>query len=125
VGCVTFVTDYDDTFDNEIATTQKDTDALVLKIAENPTQPYASFKDDYDKVQTDIDSLRVRASTHSNNSDTISSVDKIQHTFSEWRDRHASAPVTAAFAKGELETMNIEYAILMKQELAKKSGASK
>jgi hypothetical protein len=126
-GCqITLVTAYDDTFDQEVTSTQKDVDALMSKIADDPTQPYASFKDDYAKVKTDLDAMAVRAASHTENTETVASVGKLQHTFSEFQTEHsqanAAAPMNKAHATDELAIMNTEFKILMAQELAKKSG---
>src|SRR5262249_55198141 len=119
---ITFVTPYDETFDQEITSTQKDVDALMSKISDNPAAPYSSFSADYAKVKNDLDALAVRANSHTNNTDTVASVGEIQSTFSAFQNRHSSNHVDKAFVDAELKNMNLQFQILMGQELAKKSG---
>jgi hypothetical protein len=126
-GCqISLVAGYDDTFDQEITTAQKDVDTLMSNIAANPTQPYSSFQAGYATVETDMDAMSVRAASLSNNTDTIASLNKLEHTFSEFQTEHsqasAAAPMNKAHATDELAIMNTEFEILMRQELAKKSG---
>jgi hypothetical protein len=129
-GCqITLVTAYDDTFDQEVTSTQKDVDALMTKIGDDPTKPYSVFAADYAKVRTDMDALKVRAASHADNTDTVASVAKLQHTISEFQTEHSDAtaakPLLAAHVTTELDIMNTEFKILMAQELAKKTGQSK
>jgi hypothetical protein len=122
-GChVTFVTNYDATFDSELTSAQKDLDALMSKIADEPSTPYATVKADFAKVRTDLDALDVRAASHSNNADTVNSVGKLQHTVSEFQAERAAGPVSPQHAKDELRIMNHEFQTLMAEELLKQSG---
>jgi hypothetical protein len=120
------VTGYDETFDQEITSTQKEVDSLLSRINNNPSLPYSSVQDDYAKIRTDIDAMKVRAASHVDNAETTDSVGRLEHTFAAFQAEHmaasSAAPLHPAHVQTELNTMNIEFRILMAQELAKKSG---
>jgi hypothetical protein len=125
-GCqVAFVTAYDQVFDEELVSTQKDVDALMSGIEQDPAKPYASFAASYAKVDTDMHALAIRARVHQDNVSTINSVKQLQESFAEFQDFHASKPVSANFVKIKLDELNGEFTILMSQEVLKKSGQGK
>jgi hypothetical protein len=126
---VTLISEYDDVFDQEATSTQKDVDALFQKIINNPdnTRPgisletYASNKDSYTKIHTELDALFVRASAHQHNEGTLDSVSKITHSFSLVESGHRDRPaINIEAARGELTIMNQEFTALMREELLKK-----
>jgi hypothetical protein len=122
-GChVILVTDYDATFDTELTSAQRDVDALMSRIADAPSEPYAASKAEYAKVTTDLDGLAVRAASHASNADMVQSVARLQHSFGAFQAEHAAGPVSARHARDELQIMNHEFQILMAEELAKQSG---
>jgi hypothetical protein len=123
-GCqVKFVADYDEVFDEEIATAQMDTDALLSAIASDPAQPYSSFASDYATVNTDLDALQLRAGVYDNNQEEIDMVSILKRSLAEFQQSHASGrPIKAQVAAFELAGLNKEFARLMKLELLKKSG---
>jgi hypothetical protein len=125
-GCqVSFVTDYDDVFDQELTGTQKDVDALLSGIERAPTRPYASFATQYATVGTDMDALALRAKVHQDNVATVNSVKQLQESFAEFQTLHAAKPVSPTFVKIKLDELNGQFAILMSQEVLKKSGQGK
>jgi hypothetical protein len=134
-GCtVTLVSDYDDTFDQQATTAQKDVDALLTKIAGNvsandPTrtgEQYAADKDAYAKIHGDIDAMKVRAAAHSNNAATIDQVARIEDAFNtvEAEQAHADPKGGIHIAQAEIlkNEMNAAFTILIRTELLKKSG---
>jgi hypothetical protein len=120
---VSFVSAYDQTFDTEITSTQKDVDALMLKIAATPTAPYPTLAPDDTKIQTDFDALDIRAAIHTNDNDTINSLARLKHTFAEFQSEQATPqiPPSPTHVRDELAILNHEFQILMAQELAKKT----
>lgn len=130
---VTLISEYDDVFDQEVTSTQKDVDALFQKIMANPStaQPdmsaetYAADKDSYAKIHTELDGLLVRAQAHQHNEGTISSVSKIIHSFSLVENDHKNrSSIRIEAARGELTIMNQEFTALMREELLKKQAGS-
>jgi hypothetical protein len=134
---VVLVSDYDEMFDQELTSTQKDVGALLTKIGSktNPANPlqtgetYAANADAYQKVDTDLSALAVRAAAHRNNAEAVDSVQRLTRTFAAFESEHkASAADPAAplpsiqHVKNELNIMNGDFKILMAQELLKKSG---
>jgi hypothetical protein len=126
---VTLISEYDDVFDQEVTNTQKEVDALFQKIINNPDnarpgislETYASNKDSYAKIHTELDALFVRASAHQHNEGSLDSVNKITHSFSLAEGGHKDRPsINIEAARGELMIMNQEFTALMREELLKK-----
>lgn len=122
---VAFVAAYDETLDQQITTAQKDVDTLLTKIAQDTKQPYASFAADYTQAKTDLDAMEVRAEGQPNNSDTVNSAKVIQTTFGTFQEKHSQStpeqPLSPSFVQGQLIILNHQFAILIRQELIKKT----
>jgi hypothetical protein len=128
---ITLITDYDETFDQEATQAQKDVDALLQKIINNPNkqQPamtadaYAMDKDAYAKIDNELQALLVRARAHQNNSGTIDSVQKVIHSFSLIENEHKTKPSLRIAQVEEQKTiMNDEFTALIAEEILKKQG---
>jgi len=129
---ITLVSDYDEVFDQEATSAQKDVDALFQKIMDNPdkarpeftAETYAADKDSYAKIRTELDALSVRAQAHQHNENAIASVGKIAHSFSVVEEEHKNKlALHIEAARGELNLMNQEFVALIKEELLKKQSA--
>jgi hypothetical protein len=133
-GChITLISDYDDTFDQEATTAQKDVDALLQKIINNPqprqpnftAETYSADKDAYAKIDNELDALLVRAQAHQSNTGTIDSVNRIMHSFSLIEAEHKTkTAIHIEAVRNELTLMNHEFTALIAQELLKKQGSS-
>ena len=131
-GCtVTFVTQYDAIFDQEISSTQKDVDTLLTKIASSPSVSdpktssvaYASVAMDCAAIDTDFDGMNLRAGSHTDNSDTVNSVTKIKDSFDSLRSEYSTDGVMRiAQATDELKILNDEFQVIMAQEILKQQG---
>jgi hypothetical protein len=134
---VVLVSDYDEMFDQELTSTQKDVAALLTKIGSkpNPANPlqtgetYAADADAYQKIGIDLSALAVRAAAHRNNAETVDSVQRLTRTFSAFEAEHKASLANPAaplpsiqHVKDELNIINGDFKILMAQELLKKSG---
>lgn len=122
---VNWVPAYDETFDQQITTAQKDVDTLLTKIAQDTKQPYASFAADYTTAKADLDAMEVRSEGQPGNSDTTNSAKVILETFGKFQEKHSQStpdqPLSPAFVQGELVIINHQFAILIRQELIKKT----
>ncbi len=135
-GCtVTLLSDYDETFDQQATTAQKDVDALLGKIAGNVSaknstrtrELYADDKDAYAKIHSDFSAMKVRAAAHANNAETIDQVAKITDAFKKVEAEQANADPKADgihIAQVEIlqNEMNAAFTILIRTELLKRSG---
>jgi len=129
---ITLISNYDEVFDQEATSAQKDVDSLFQKIIDNPdrlrpeftAETYAADKDSYAKIRTELDALSVRAQAHQYNENTVASVGKIAHSFSVVEEEHKNKPALhIEAARGELNLMNQEFVALIKEELLKKQSA--
>jgi len=131
---IMLISDYDDAFDQDLISTQKDVDSLFDKLVNNvsandtsvTSQTYADNSDAMAKVRTDIDGLIVRAKAHTNNSDSVDGASHLQHSFSEFDAEFKSTKVSLhvehlATVHGIVDD---EISLLMRMELLKKSGGN-
>lgn len=121
---VQLVAPYDDAFDTQVTTAQHDLDALMQGIAADPARSYDSLKADYLKVRIELDGLAVRAGSHANNDATVRSVNTVRKTFETFAAGHmAKQEMHPQFVLDQLATMNIEFTVLLREELAKKAAS--
>jgi hypothetical protein len=128
---VALLSDYDDVFDQEATSAQKDVDALYQKIIGNPNaqhpditaETYVADRESYANIRAELDGLKVRAQAHDHNENTFKTVDAIAHSFSVVEDEHKRNPeLHIEAAKGELTMLNQQFTALIRQELLKKQG---
>jgi hypothetical protein len=128
---IMLISDYDETFDQEATNAQKDVDALMQKIINNPSttqseftaESFASDKDAYAKIDNELDAMLVRAQAHQHNEGTIGSVQKVAHSFSLIESEHKTkTSVHIQQVRDELMLMNHEFTALIAEELLKKQG---
>jgi hypothetical protein len=130
---IALVSDYDDTFDQELTATQKDMAALFDKIITNVSaqnsrvtaEIYSEDSAAISKVHTDISGLTVRAAAHTGEPEDLSNVKKFAHSFADFENEYAKPPaLDIVHAQDEEQILNDELTVMMKQELLKKQGKS-
>ena len=125
-ACVTFVSSYDDIFDQQATSTQKEIDSFFQKLSEDNGKPAGTYESNisgYGKIEVDLNSLLVRASAHDKNEQTIDQIKHVQATFEGAKALHKSqGHLSLPFDSIERKTINEEFTAMEKLELLKKRG---
>jgi hypothetical protein len=133
---IALISDYDDAFDQQLISSQKDIAGFFQKMADNVSttnnrktaETYAQDTDAITKIHTDLSAMRVRAAAHPKNEATTSNVDHLAHTFAEFEAEYkASAttgPLDVAHINTELTIINADFTVMMAEELLKKQGST-
>jgi hypothetical protein len=124
------VSDYDDAFDQQLISTQKDIDGFFQKMADNVSasdnrktaETYAQDTDAMTKIHTDLSAMRVRAAAHPKNEATTSNVDHLTRSFNEFEAEYkaSAAPLNIAHINEEQTIINADFTVMMAEELLKK-----
>ena len=116
------VSQYDATTDQEVTQLQKDNTQLFLDMqrsAGTPDFAYTKFQGEYDKLETELQSLKLRVEAIPNNSLTEQEVDLLQKDLDLLQQAHKAGMSISEIVPMQ-DAMNRIYGAILKLELAKK-----
>lgn len=120
VGCVVFVSSYDQVTDQQIQDAAKTTEALIGDVLANHTN-YNQHAKDYQEIDGALGALEMRASNYQNNEAEIKLVQDLRAAMRNLRRIHKEI---GPFRPAEAEGVRSLFRSLIHHELSKKRSAS-
>jgi len=84
------------------------------------TTAYASVSATYDKIDSALNTLELRAEAQPMNSDTSTALAKVKDSFDRLRQRHQAGTLDIGHAQDEYCILRADFRVLTQMELAKK-----